>query len=119
MLFYIFYNPQLVIANLKHHEFKIVKTSKDNKKGIAFFKSTVIKYKSYYKFLFFNVQESTTTAAILGVLANMVDQAFLPVEKVCWLHDVGILKLSDDTAYKMETVSTGLWAASLYISLLQ
>lgn len=58
-------------------------------------------------------------AAFLGVLANMVDQAFLPVEKACWLHEVGILKLSTLTADRLEVVSTALWAASLYISLLQ
>ncbi|CAH0582895.1 unnamed protein product [Chrysodeixis includens] len=63
--------------------------------------------------------EATTTAAFLGVLANIVDQAFLPVEKACWLYDVGVLKLSNDTAYKLETVSTALWAASLFISLIQ
>ncbi|KAF9820653.1 hypothetical protein SFRURICE_006675 [Spodoptera frugiperda] len=63
--------------------------------------------------------ETTRAAAILGVVANMVDQAFLPVEKACWLYDVGVLKLSDDTAYKLETVSTMLWAASLLISLIQ
>ncbi|KAL0881401.1 hypothetical protein ABMA27_001269 [Loxostege sticticalis] len=63
--------------------------------------------------------ESSTIAALLGVLANTVDQAFLPVEKACWLHEVGILKLKPDTAYVLETFSTALWAASLYISLLQ
>ncbi|XP_052758170.1 peroxisomal membrane protein 11C [Galleria mellonella] len=63
--------------------------------------------------------ESTRVAAALGVLANMVDQAFLPVEKICWLNDVGVLKLSPQTAYVFETISTGLWAASLYISLIQ
>ncbi|KAM3966888.1 peroxisomal membrane protein 11C [Aphomia sociella] len=63
--------------------------------------------------------ESTTIAAALGVLANMVDQAFLPVEKICWLHDVGVLKLNPNTAYVFDTISTGLWAASLYISFLQ
>ncbi|XP_041989146.1 peroxisomal membrane protein 11C-like [Aricia agestis] len=63
--------------------------------------------------------ESSKTAAILGVMANMVDQAFLPVEKACWLYDVGILKLSPNTADKLEIFSTALWAASLYISLLQ
>ncbi|CAG4933808.1 unnamed protein product [Parnassius apollo] len=63
--------------------------------------------------------ESTKMAAFLGVLANMVDQAFLPVEKACWLHDVGILRLSPQTADKLDIISTALWAASLYISLLQ
>ncbi|XP_068624758.1 peroxisomal membrane protein 11C-like [Battus philenor] len=63
--------------------------------------------------------ESSKMAALLGVLANMVDQAFLPVEKACWLHEVGILKLSPRTADTLEIVSTALWAASLYISLIQ
>ncbi|CAH2040195.1 unnamed protein product, partial [Iphiclides podalirius] len=63
--------------------------------------------------------ESSKIAALLGVLANMVDQAFLPVEKACWLHDVGILKLSPKTADTSEVISTALWAISLYISLLQ
>lgn len=63
--------------------------------------------------------ESTTTAAVLGVLANMVDQAFLPVEKACWLYDVGVLKLTDRNAETLETISTALWAASLFISLIQ
>ncbi|KAF9410308.1 hypothetical protein HW555_010556 [Spodoptera exigua] len=64
-------------------------------------------------------KETTRAAAILGVVANMVDQAFLPVEKACWLYEVGVLKLSDKTAYKLETFSTMLWAASLLISLIQ
>ncbi|XP_053605658.1 peroxisomal membrane protein 11C-like [Plodia interpunctella] len=63
--------------------------------------------------------ESSKTSAILGVLANAVDQFFLPIEKACWLYEVGVLKLNPDTAEKLDTVSTGLWAASLYISLLQ
>ncbi|XP_049870830.1 peroxisomal membrane protein 11C-like [Pectinophora gossypiella] len=63
--------------------------------------------------------ESSKIAAALGVLANAVDQAFLPVEKACWLYEVGVLKLSDKTAETLDTVSTALWAASLYISLLQ
>ncbi|XP_063374383.1 peroxisomal membrane protein 11C-like [Cydia amplana] len=63
--------------------------------------------------------ESSTMAAALGVLANMVDQAFLPVEKACWLQDVGVLKLSEKTAERLDIFSTALWAASLYISLLQ
>ncbi|KAL4714680.1 hypothetical protein ACJJTC_012597 [Scirpophaga incertulas] len=67
----------------------------------------------------FGKHETSTIAAILGLLANIVDQMFLPVEKACWLHDVGILKLSDDMAYRLETLSTALWAASLYIALVQ
>ncbi|XP_030030498.2 peroxisomal membrane protein 11C [Manduca sexta] len=63
--------------------------------------------------------ESTTTAAALGVLANAVDQAFLPVEKACWLYDVGVLKLNEKTAETLEIISTALWAASLFISLIQ
>uniref|UniRef100_A0A2A4JLG6 Peroxisomal membrane protein 11C n=1 Tax=Heliothis virescens TaxID=7102 RepID=A0A2A4JLG6_HELVI len=63
--------------------------------------------------------EATTAAAALGVIANMVDQAFLPVEKACWLYEVGVLKLSDKTANTLDTVSTTLWAASLIISLIQ
>ncbi|CAH0399036.1 unnamed protein product [Chilo suppressalis] len=63
--------------------------------------------------------ETSKMAAALGVLANIVDQGFLPVEKACWLHEVGIIKLHPDTAYKLETLSTALWAASLYIALLQ
>lgn len=63
--------------------------------------------------------EATKAAAILGVIANLVDQAFLPVEKACWLYDVGALKLSDKTAYQLETFSTMLWAGSLIISLVQ
>ncbi|XP_022124266.1 peroxisomal membrane protein 11C [Pieris rapae] len=63
--------------------------------------------------------ESSKVAAALGVLANMVDQVFLPVEKACWLHELGILKLSTETADRLEVFSTALWAASLYISLIQ
>ncbi|XP_073952649.1 peroxisomal membrane protein 11C-like [Choristoneura fumiferana] len=63
--------------------------------------------------------ESSRMAAMLGVLANMVDQVFLPVEKACWLHEVGVLKLNPKTAEILDIVSTSLWAASLYISLLQ
>ncbi|XP_038220845.1 peroxisomal membrane protein 11C-like [Zerene cesonia] len=67
----------------------------------------------------FGKHESSKIAATLGVLANCVDQMFLPVEKACWLHDVGILKLKPDVANKLEVFSTALWAASLYISLIQ
>ncbi|XP_032515877.2 peroxisomal membrane protein 11C-like [Danaus plexippus] len=63
--------------------------------------------------------ESTKIAALLGVLANIVDQIFLPVEKACWLNDLGILQLSAKTADRLEIVSTALWAISLYISLIQ
>ncbi|CAH2234428.1 peroxisomal membrane protein 11C-like [Pararge aegeria] len=63
--------------------------------------------------------ESTKIAAVLGVLANIVDQTFLPVEKACWLHEVGVLRLSAPAASRLEVLSTVLWAASLYISLIQ
>ncbi|XP_045767338.1 peroxisomal membrane protein 11C-like [Maniola jurtina] len=63
--------------------------------------------------------ESSKIAAVLGVLANIVDQTFLPVEKACWLHEVGVLQLSPRTADRLEVLSTALWAASLYISLIQ
>ncbi|CAH0723968.1 unnamed protein product, partial [Brenthis ino] len=63
--------------------------------------------------------ESSKIAALLGVLANAVDQVFLPVEKACWLNEVGVLELSPQTANRLEIVSTALWAASLYISLIQ
>ncbi|XP_050677778.1 peroxisomal membrane protein 11C-like [Leptidea sinapis] len=63
--------------------------------------------------------ESSKIAAVLGVLANIVDQVFLPVEKVCWLHEVGVIKLSQATADRLEVVSTALWAAGLYLSLIQ
>lgn len=62
--------------------------------------------------------ETSNYAAALGVLANIVDQAFLPVEKACWLYEVGILKMSPKAAETLETVSTSLWAGSLFISLL-
>lgn len=67
----------------------------------------------------FGKHESSTAAAALGVIANMVDQAFLPVEKACWLYDVGVLKMTERNAETLETVSTLLWAASLFISLIQ
>ncbi|XP_023934834.1 peroxisomal membrane protein 11C [Bicyclus anynana] len=63
--------------------------------------------------------ESSKVAAVLGVLANVVDQTFLPVEKACWLHEVGVLRLSARAAERLEVLSTALWAASLYISLIQ
>lgn len=68
---------------------------------------------------YFIFQESSRIAAFLGLLANSVDQVFLPVEKACWLHDVGILKLSPKTADTLEVISTALWASSLCISLVQ
>ncbi|XP_026330392.1 peroxisomal membrane protein 11C-like [Hyposmocoma kahamanoa] len=63
--------------------------------------------------------ESSSSAAALGVLANLIDQAFLPVEKACWLQEVGVLKLSENSAENLDTISTLLWAAGLYVSLLQ
>lgn len=63
--------------------------------------------------------EPTLTDAALGVLANLVDQLFLPVEKVLWFQELGILKFSPKTAEALDTTSTVLWAAGLYLGLFQ
>lgn len=65
------------------------------------------------------LKEPSKTAALLGIIANAVDQVFLPVEKALWLHEVGVLKFDEKTADRLDVFSTGLWATSLYISLLQ
>lgn len=63
--------------------------------------------------------ESSKASAFLGLISNVVDQVFLPVEKALWLHEVGVLKLGEKTADSLDLLSTTLWAGGLYISLLQ
>ncbi|XP_077286349.1 peroxisomal membrane protein 11C-like [Arctopsyche grandis] len=63
--------------------------------------------------------EPDKTFSILGVLGNVVDQLFFPIEKICWFGECGVIKLSDKQMFAFDTINTVFWATSLYITLLR
>lgn len=67
----------------------------------------------------FLIQEPDRVFSFLGVLGNVVDQLFFPIEKVCWFGECGVIKLTDKQMNLFDTINTVFWATSLYITLLR
>lgn len=56
-------------------------------------------------------QENDFTLQVLGVLKNVADQAFYPVEHMSWLANKQVISLDSS---RWETAGTVLWVISLY-----
>uniref|UniRef100_A0A6M2DTX0 Putative peroxisomal bioproteinsis protein peroxin n=1 Tax=Xenopsylla cheopis TaxID=163159 RepID=A0A6M2DTX0_XENCH len=55
--------------------------------------------------------------SFLGVLTNVVDQLYYPIEKVCWLAEHRLLHV--ENANKWDTISSIFWVASIYLTLMK
>lgn len=61
--------------------------------------------------------EPDRTMSAIGVLANVVDHVYYPVEKVCWLAEHQLLHVAQPDRW--ETVSSVFWVASIYLNLMK
>lgn len=67
-----------------------------------------------YCLLFF--QESGFLLRCLGVLKNIVDQVYYPIEHLAWAADMQLFKAKSET---FSSISVGLWALSSYINIIR
>lgn len=61
--------------------------------------------------------EKTRFDAVLGVLTNLVDVLFFPVDKMCWLSDHKILHLDEATKSKWDVINSVFWSLSVFLNL--
>lgn len=61
--------------------------------------------------------EKTRFDAVLGVLTNLVDILFFPVDKICWLSDHKILKLDETRKSKWDVINSVFWSLSVFLNL--
>ncbi|XP_055680131.1 peroxisomal membrane protein 11C [Lutzomyia longipalpis] len=62
-------------------------------------------------------KEPDKTMAVMGVLANIVDNIYYPVEKVCWLAEHRIISVKEPS--KWDTASSICWVLSIFLNLLR
>lgn len=61
--------------------------------------------------------EPDRTISAIGVIANIVDHIYYPVEKVCWLAEHKLLHVTHPDRW--ETVSAVFWVTSIYLNLMR
>ncbi|KAM7362693.1 peroxisomal biogenesis factor 11c isoform 2-T2 [Cochliomyia hominivorax] len=61
--------------------------------------------------------ENDRTMAVLGVIANIVDLLYYPVEKLCWLSEHKIIDLKN--ADYWDNVNTVFWVLGVYLNLMR
>lgn len=55
--------------------------------------------------------------SIIGVVANIVDHIYYPVEKICWLAEHKLLNVKDPS--KWDVISSVFWVMSIYLNLMK
>lgn len=55
--------------------------------------------------------------AVLGVIANIVDLLYYPVEKLCWLSEHKIIKLKNGDYW--DNINTVFWVLGVYLNLMR
>jgi len=53
----------------------------------------------------------------LGLLANIVDHIYYPIDKICWLAEHNLLTTKEQT--KWDVLNTICWVASIYLNLIK
>ena len=53
----------------------------------------------------------------IGVLTNVIDHFYYPVDKICWALDAGILKW--EKRDKWDFINSMCWASSIYMNLME
>lgn len=54
--------------------------------------------------------------ASIGVVTNVIDQIYYPIEKIAWLAENNLISADGN---KWDTVSSIFWVASIYLTLLR
>lgn len=63
------------------------------------------------------LQEPDRTMSIIGVIRNIVDHIYYPVEKICWLAEHNLLTVKNPS--KWDTISSMCWVISIYLNLMK
>ncbi|XP_059610623.1 peroxisomal membrane protein 11C [Phlebotomus argentipes] len=62
-------------------------------------------------------KEPDKAMAVMGLLANIVDNIYYPVEKVCWLAEHRVISVRNPS--KWDTASSICWVLSIFLNLLR
>ncbi|XP_049530259.1 peroxisomal membrane protein 11C-like [Anopheles darlingi] len=54
---------------------------------------------------------------LIGFVTNLIDHAYYPVDKICWLLEHNLLNVQNPT--KWDTINSVLWVASIYLNLMK
>lgn len=55
--------------------------------------------------------------ACIGVVTNVIDHLYYPVDKICWLIEQKILNVSNSERW--DTINSVLWVSSIYLNLMK
>lgn len=55
--------------------------------------------------------------SIMGVLANMIDHVYYPLEKICWLSEHKLINVENPTMW--DTFNSVFWLSSIYLNLMK
>lgn len=65
-------------------------------------------------------REPDKLMAMIGVVTNVIDHMYYPVDKICWLIEQKILTLSNPkNAERFDTINSVFWVASIYLNLMK
>lgn len=62
-------------------------------------------------------KEPDRVMASIGVLTNLVDHFYYPVDKMCWLIEQKIINVK--SAERWDVLNSILWVASIYLNLMK
>lgn len=62
-------------------------------------------------------KEPDGTMSWIGVLRNVIDHIYYPVEKICWLSEHNLITMKNPD--KWDTISSLCWVASIYLNLMK
>lgn len=62
-------------------------------------------------------KEPDKIMAIIGVLTNIIDHIYYPIDKICFALDANILKW--EKREKWDFINSVLWASSIYMNLMK
>lgn len=55
--------------------------------------------------------------SMMGLLSNIIDHVYYPIEKICWLSDNDVIKIKNKD--KWDVISSVFWVASIYLNLMR
>lgn len=62
-------------------------------------------------------REPDRLMAAIGVLTNVIDHLYYPVDKICWLIEQKIIDVKNTARW--DTINSMLWVASIYLNLMK
>ncbi|KAL7010457.1 hypothetical protein ACKWTF_012674 [Chironomus riparius] len=74
----------------------------------------MIKYSLEYGF---GEKEPDRIMSTIGVLTNVIDHLYYPVDKICWAIDAKILNVKNPD--KWDTLNSIFWTSSIYLNLMK